>query len=150
MSVSGMVPLARSDESSSRLKIAPPAEEKSSGRATSQLTSANRQVARASLIIMFTFAFSKVISLVSTLLLARAFNVNELDAFNAANTFPDILFNLVAGGALASAFVPTFTALVTVQVPDAAQKSYPETAIRAAFGADFILECADVQRFDVE
>jgi putative peptidoglycan lipid II flippase len=35
-----------------------------------------------------------------------------MDAFNTANIFPDLLFNLLAGGALASAFVPTFTAFL--------------------------------------
>lgn len=35
-----------------------------------------------------------------------------MDAFNAANRLPEILFTLMAGGALASAFVPTFTAFL--------------------------------------
>ena len=34
---------------------------------------------------------------------------SEIDAFNIANQFPTLLFSLIAGGALASAFIPTFT-----------------------------------------
>jgi putative peptidoglycan lipid II flippase len=36
----------------------------------------------------------------------------ENDAFYTANLLPEILFNLIAGGALASAFIPTFTGLI--------------------------------------
>jgi putative peptidoglycan lipid II flippase len=83
---------------------------------SSTVTSANRQIARAAGVVMVTFVFSKLISLFSTILLARTFGASSvLDAFNAANRFSDTLFTLVAGGALASAFVPTFTALITRQ-----------------------------------
>ena len=82
----------------------------------STVTSANRQIARAAGVVMITFVFSKVVSLLSTILLARTFGASSLlDAFNAANRFSDTLFALVAGGALASAFVPTFTRLITRQ-----------------------------------
>jgi len=37
----------------------------------------------------------------------------QSNAYVAANRFTEILFNLVAGGALASAFIPTFTTLLT-------------------------------------
>ena len=48
------------------------------------------------------------------MLSARQFGTGmEMDAFIAANKFPDILYQLVAGGALASAFIPTFTALLS-------------------------------------
>jgi len=40
---------------------------------------------------------------------------SELDTFFTANRFAEILFNLVAGGALASAFIPTFTAFLVKQ-----------------------------------
>lgn len=81
---------------------------------SSSVTSANRQIARAALVVMITFVFSKIVSLLSTILLARTFGASQpLDAFNAANRFSDTLFTLVAGGALASAFVPTFTGLLT-------------------------------------
>ena len=75
---------------------------------------ANRQIARAAVVVMLTFVLSKLISLASNLILTRTFGASSaLDAFNAANRFSDTLFSLVAGGALASAFIPTFTGLLT-------------------------------------
>ncbi len=63
---------------------------------------------------MFAFALSQVAGLVRQILVTRAFGTDvAIDAFSAANTYPNIIFNLVAGGALASAFVPTFTGLLT-------------------------------------
>ena len=62
---------------------------------------------------MVAFALSQVAGLVRQILATRAFGTSSaMDAFNFANIFPNLLFNLLAGGALASAFVPTFTALL--------------------------------------
>ncbi|MEA3351986.1 MAG: murein biosynthesis integral membrane protein MurJ, partial [Chloroflexota bacterium] len=48
------------------------------------------------------------------ILVADAFGTSpSMDAFNAANRVAETLFNLVAGGALGSAFIPTFTGLLT-------------------------------------
>ena len=59
---------------------------------------------------MAAFILSNVVGLVRQILVAHAFGTGtQIDAFNAAITIPDVLFNLMAGGALASAFVPTFT-----------------------------------------
>jgi putative peptidoglycan lipid II flippase len=72
--------------------------------------SANRQIARAAGTVMLAFVLSNIAGLVRQILVSRAFGVTQpLDAFYAAATFPDLLFNLMAGGALASAFIPTFT-----------------------------------------
>ena len=76
-------------------------------------TSANQQIARASGTVMVAFALSQVAGLVRQILATRAFGTGAImDSFNSANIFPNLLFNLLAGGALASAFVPTFTALL--------------------------------------
>ena len=62
---------------------------------------------------MVAFALSQVAGLVRQILVTRAFGTSgAMDAFNTASIFPDLLFNLLAGGALASAFVPTFTAFL--------------------------------------
>ncbi len=37
----------------------------------------------------------------------------DLDSFNAANRVTELLFNLTAGGALGSAFIPMFTGMLT-------------------------------------
>ncbi len=63
---------------------------------------------------MAAFVLSNLVGLARQILIAQAFGTSRtLDAFTAAQRFPDILFNLVAGGALASAFVPTFTSFLT-------------------------------------
>lgn len=75
--------------------------------------SANRQIARAAGTIMAAFVLSNLTGLFRQILILRAFGTeNVLDAFNAASTYTDLLFSLIAGGALASAFVPTFTAFL--------------------------------------
>lgn len=63
---------------------------------------------------MFAFIMSNLVGLVRQILVSRTFGTGaEIDAFNAATTLPDLLFNLMAGGALASAFVPTFTGFLS-------------------------------------
>jgi putative peptidoglycan lipid II flippase len=80
---------------------------------TSTKTAANRQIARAAGTVMAAFVLSNLIGLVRQILVSRAFGTGaEMDAFNAAARLPDLLFSLVAGGALASAFIPTFTGLL--------------------------------------
>ncbi len=65
---------------------------------------------------MLAFVLSNLVGLVRQILVSRAFGTGpDIDAFNAASTYPDLIFNLVAGGALASAFVPTFTSLLARQ-----------------------------------
>jgi putative peptidoglycan lipid II flippase len=59
---------------------------------------------------MAAFLLSNLVGLLRQILISRAFGTGgELDAFYVAQRFPDLLFNLAAGGALASAFVPAFT-----------------------------------------
>ncbi len=63
---------------------------------------------------MAAFILSNLAGLARYILVARAFGTGaEMEAFNAANRVAETLFNLVAGGALASAFIPTFTGLLT-------------------------------------
>ena len=77
---------------------------------TMAMPSANRQIARAAGVVMASFVLSNLIGLVRGILILKTFGAGaELDAFNTANTISNTLFNLVAGGALASAFVPVFT-----------------------------------------
>ena len=73
-----------------------------------------RSLARAAGLVMAGFVLSNLSGLAKWVLVSQAFGTSaELDAFNAANRLPEILFNLMAGGALASAFVPTFTEFLT-------------------------------------
>ncbi len=77
-------------------------------------SSASRQIARASGVVMVGFILSSLLGLISQVLITRAFGTSaEIDAFTAGNRITEIIFNLMAGGALASAFVPTFTTFIT-------------------------------------
>ncbi len=71
------------------------------------------QIARAAGTVMLAFLLSNVVGLVRQVLVSQAFGTSAaMDAFNAASRLPDLLFNLVAGGALGSAFIPVLTELL--------------------------------------
>lgn len=56
------------------------------------------------------FVLSNLVGLVRQILITRAFGTSaEIDAFYVAEKIPSLVLALVAGGALASAFIPTFT-----------------------------------------
>jgi len=75
---------------------------------------ANRQIARAAGMVMLAFVLSNLIGLARNIIVINVFGTSaELDSFYAANRITEVLFNLVAGGALGSAFIPTFTGLLT-------------------------------------
>jgi putative peptidoglycan lipid II flippase len=72
---------------------------------------------------MLAFVISNLTGLVRDMLITAEFGASlQLDSFWVANRVPDTLFNLVAGGALASAFIPTFTTLLTRGQPRQAWK----------------------------
>lgn len=63
--------------------------------------------------VMAAFFIGNLTGLLRQILVAQAFGTGaEMEAFNAANRVAETLFNLVAGGALASAFIPTFSGLL--------------------------------------
>ena len=69
-----------------------------------------KHIARSTLIIAVFFGLEKVLGFLRNVLIARAFNLStELDAFNAANNIPDLIFALISGGALAMAFIPVLS-----------------------------------------
>jgi putative peptidoglycan lipid II flippase len=74
---------------------------------------ANRQIARAAGTVMLAFVASNLVGLARQILMANEYGTQAgMDAFSAANRVTETLFNLVAGGALASAFIPIFTAVL--------------------------------------
>ncbi len=80
---------------------------------TPEQPSANRQIARAASLVTAAFVLSNIAGLIRQILVANAFGTSaSMEAFNAANRISETLFNLVAGGALGSAFIPTFTSLL--------------------------------------
>ncbi len=89
---------------------------KTSSSTSSSKTDASttRLVARAATIIMVAFVVSRVLGLVREAVIGARFGtLDEYGAYLAAFRVPDLIFNLIAGGALASAFLPTFTTFLT-------------------------------------
>ena len=85
--------------------------------------SANRQIARAAGTVMFAIVFGQLTGLARGIIIANVFGASiELDSFYAANRVSETLFLLVAGGALGSAFIPTFTGLLAKDERDSAWK----------------------------
>ncbi|MCY3836726.1 MAG: murein biosynthesis integral membrane protein MurJ [Anaerolineaceae bacterium] len=73
-----------------------------------------RQIAGSTLIVMIAFAAAKLLSLVQTVVITQNFGLSdEWDAFVAANRIPELIFTLIAGGALSHAFIPIFSGLLT-------------------------------------
>ena len=76
--------------------------------------SANRTIARAAGTVMFAFIISNLVGVARGIVITNAFGTSaNMDSFNAANRIVELLFNLVAGGALGSAFIPTFPGFLT-------------------------------------
>lgn len=67
-------------------------------------------IARSTLIIAVFFGFDKILGFIRQVLIARQFDLSrDLDAFNAANNLPELIFVLISGGALAMAFLPVLS-----------------------------------------
>jgi putative peptidoglycan lipid II flippase len=68
---------------------------------------------------MLFFVLSRVTGLLREVIIGNQFGTSaDLDAYLAAFRVPDILFQLVAGGALGSAFIPTFAGYWAREGPD--------------------------------
>jgi putative peptidoglycan lipid II flippase len=60
---------------------------------------------------MFFFVASRILGLVRDVVISHQFGTSRaLDAYFAAFNIPDLVFSVMAGGALGSAFIPTFAA----------------------------------------
>src|SRR5215510_14500232 len=72
------------------------------------------RVARAVSLVMLLFVISRALGLLREVVIAHQFGTSaEMDAYLAAFRLPDLLFYVVAGGALGSAFIPTFAGYLT-------------------------------------
>ncbi|MGB4676907.1 MAG: murein biosynthesis integral membrane protein MurJ, partial [Aggregatilineales bacterium] len=82
-----------------------PAESQPASRALS-----SRQIARAAGLVMIGFALSRLLGLLRASILAGVFGADRAyEAFVVALQVPDTIFFVIAGGAIGSAFIPTFT-----------------------------------------
>ena len=67
---------------------------------------------------MFFFVASRVLGLLRDVVISHQFGTTRaLDAYFAAFNLPDFIFNVIAGGALGSAFIPTFAAALAQNDP---------------------------------
>lgn len=74
----------------------------------------SRGIAGAATLVMLLFILSRGTGLLREIIIGARFGTSaELDAYLAAFRVPDLLFQLVAGGALGSAFIPAFAAAWT-------------------------------------
>ena len=66
-------------------------------------------LARAATTVSLAFVASRALGVLREVIIAQQFGTSpELDAYRAAFVIPDTIYLLIAGGALASAFIPTF------------------------------------------
>jgi putative peptidoglycan lipid II flippase len=127
------------------------------------LTAADkRQIARAASIVVVAFALSRALGLVRNVVIASKFGTSaDLDAYLAAFRLPDILFQLVAGGALGSAFIPTFSGYLarddragawrlTSAVVNLVLLALTISAALAALAAPWLVERVIAPGFDAE
>jgi putative peptidoglycan lipid II flippase len=78
------------------------------------MSTSGRQIAKAATLVMALFVVSRVLGLVRQMVVGALFGAGgDFDAYVAANRIPEMIFLIVAGGALGSAFIPTFTAHLT-------------------------------------
>jgi putative peptidoglycan lipid II flippase len=74
------------------------------------------QLARSTLIVAIFFGLEKGLGFIRQVAIARQFGLSpELDAFNAANNVPDLIFALISGGALAMALIPVLSETIQKQ-----------------------------------
>ena len=76
---------------------------------TREASARQRHIVRNTLLVGVSFALAAAAGLVRNVVIARQFGIGaDLDAYYAAFKLPDLLFTVVAGGALATAFIPVF------------------------------------------
>jgi putative peptidoglycan lipid II flippase len=100
------------------------------------LSKSTRRILISALIVGAGFFVSKVTGILDDLILARTIGPGpELDAYYAAFSLPDLLFTLIAGGALAAAFIPVFTGFLTREDRSGAWQLFSSVVNTAFFAA---------------
>ncbi len=79
-------------------------------------SSSKEQVARAAGIVMFAIFLSRVLGFVRERAIATVFGrTGATDVFFAAFALPDLMYSLLVGGVISSAFIPVFTQYLTAE-----------------------------------
>jgi len=97
-------------------------------------------IRRATLILTGAFIVSRVFGLLRTSLFAFVFGTGATsDAFLQAFVIPDLIFNIVAGGALSSAFIPVFTKYMVGQRDEKSAWHVASAALNLAIAIMLVL-----------
>jgi putative peptidoglycan lipid II flippase len=81
-----------------------------SGTGSSRALSGH-EIARAAALVLIGFVFSRILGVVREAVVSGVFGLgSDYDAYAAALQVPDTIFFVIAGGAIGSAFIPTFAA----------------------------------------
>lgn len=73
-----------------------------------------RHLLKSSILVILFFGLGKVTGLIRIRLVAGVFGTSPaFDAFTAANQLPEVFFVLIAGGSLAAAFIPVYSAYLS-------------------------------------
>jgi putative peptidoglycan lipid II flippase len=87
------------------------------------------RLSKITLLLAVFFMLDKALAILRQILIARQFGLSsELDAFNVANNIPDLLFALISGGALAMAFIPVLSEVLTKDGKASAWKLFSRIA----------------------
>ena len=82
-------------------------------------TERTRKIAGAAAIVMAAYVSSRLTGLLRDVAIGYRFGTGpQLDAYNAAITVPDLVFQVVAGAAVASAFIPVYTTYLARDAQD--------------------------------
>jgi putative peptidoglycan lipid II flippase len=99
----------------------------------------SHNLARSTLIVIIAFAAAKAISLAQVVVIGRTFGLSsEYDAFVAANKLPEQIYTLIAGGAIAFAFIPVFTGLLATDEHDSAWRTASHV-VNSIFSLTFVV-----------
>lgn len=103
----------------------------------------NAGVAKAGGIMVFSLLMSRVLGIVRDMVITQQFGMNaNSDAYRLAFMLPDILFFLISGGALSSAFIPVFSEYWHTDRPKEAWKVFSGVMCTiSCFLLGFILLC---------
>lgn len=82
-----------------------------------------------SFLLAILFGLDKGLGVLRTIIIGREFGLSEsLDVFNAANNLPDLLFALISGGALAIAFIPVLSEILSKEGQESAWRLFSKVA----------------------
>jgi putative peptidoglycan lipid II flippase len=91
------------------------------------------RVGRATLLLTIAFVASRVLGLVQSSMFAFVFGTTSIsDAYLQAFLVPDFMYNVVAGGALSSAFIPIFTKHMVTESDDGTAWHFASAALNLA------------------